>query len=238
MPQVEKLAKAQLIEIDLNSGEEGSHSESAPRKVVTVQFNPQTLKLSSSNQRVGGGQHGGAASQYVGRATTTLSMELLFDVTSFTEQNAIIETNDVRQLTSEVAYFITPRDVGLKNQGKTEYVPPGVRFSWGSFLFDGVMDSMNETLELFSADGRPLRASVSITLSKQEIQFNRNSINVGVGSGKAVGVQPQNAAFQGDSIQGMASRSGRLGDWKQIAAANNIEDPRRLSPGTLIDLNK
>ena len=46
-----------------------------------------------------------------------------------------------------------------------------MRFQWGSFLFEGVMDSMDETLEFFSADGRPLRAKVSISITSQDIQF-------------------------------------------------------------------
>ena len=34
----------------------------------------------------------------------------------------------------------------------------------------------------------------------------------------------------------MAGAAGQY-DWKSIAAANGIEDPLRLSPGQLIDLN-
>jgi nucleoid-associated protein YgaU len=38
-------------------------------------------------------------------------------------------------------------------------------------------------------------------------------------------------------VQGMASGLGRANDWQSIAAANNIENPRLLQPGQLIDLN-
>ena len=43
-------------------------------------------------------------------------------------------------------------------------------------------------------------------------------------------------AKQGDTLQGMAAQNGQS-DWKGVAAANGIEDPLRLSPGQLIDLN-
>src|SRR5262249_59504784 len=71
---------------------------------------------------------------------------------------------DVRELTKKVAYFITPKKVSK------EYLPPAVRFQWGSFHFDGIMDSMEESLEFFSSDGVPLRASVSLSLSQQRIE--------------------------------------------------------------------
>jgi hypothetical protein len=34
----------------------------------------------------------------------------------------------------------------------------------------------------------------------------------------------------------MAARQGKAADWKAIAQANNIENPRQLSPGTLVDM--
>ena len=34
----------------------------------------------------------------------------------------------------------------------------------------------------------------------------------------------------------MAAKNGK-GDWQSIAAANGIEDPLRLTPGRLVDLN-
>lgn len=234
MPQANKLEKAKIIEIEWDK--QGQVQE-LPDKEVTVQFNPQSLKLSFSNQRVGGDQRGGAPSQFVGRGTTKLSLQLWFDVTVLAEANVKNEKNDVRQLTADVAYFITPKKKGKNKKGKDEYIPPGLRFIWGSFLFEGVMDSMDETLELFSADGRPLRANVSISISRQEIQFNRKAIAAGNGAGNTPGVSPQQSSQQGDSIQKIAAREGRTQEWKEIAAANNIEDPRQLTPGTLLDLN-
>ena len=73
------------------------------------------------------------------------------------------EEDDVRKLTGKVAYFITPKQEGDK------FVPPAVRFIWGSFQFDGIMESLEESLEFFSSDGRPLRASVTINLTQQKI---------------------------------------------------------------------
>jgi hypothetical protein len=233
MPQPATVTKAILEEIAWN--EDGTVREVRDRDAqsVEVQFNPQTLRVNFTNQKSGGDQSGGAAIQFVGRGTTTLTLELWFDVTVLPEGK---ETpDDVRRLTQKVAYFITPKEEDRHNDN--QFIPPGVRFIWGTFLFEGVMDSVNETLEFFSEDGRPLRASLAITISRQEIQFQfRDSANQAGGVSPA-GTQPQHPARAGDSVQQMASRAGRPNDWRAIAAANNIENPRHLAPGTLVNLN-
>ena len=113
-------------------------------------------------------------------------------------------------------------------------VPPGVRFSWGSFLFDGMVEGMEETIEFFSPEGKALRASITLTMSQQKIliaEFEEDS-NVS----ELPGHKPLTRAKAGDSVQNMAAKKGN-GDWQSIAAANGIEDPLRLPPGQLIDLN-
>lgn len=238
MPEEIKIQKARIVEIAWDKQGQVQELPRKKRKDFEVQFNPQSLKVAYSNQKVGGDQRSGAPSQFVGRGTTKLTIELLFDVTVQSTANIENEKNDVRQLTADVAYFITPKQVGRNKKGEDEYVPPGLRFIWGSFLFEGIMDSMNETLELFSADGRPLRASVSISLSKQEIQFNRLAMAAGNGTAKTAGVIPQRPAEQGQSVQDIAASTGRPEDWPKIAAANNIENPRQLTPGRMIDPNR
>ncbi len=43
-------------------------------------------------------------------------------------------------------------------------------------------------------------------------------------------------ARAGNTLQGMAAASGRGGNWQNIAAANGIENPRRLAPGQFLDM--
>jgi hypothetical protein len=42
-------------------------------------------------------------------------------------------------------------------------------------------------------------------------------------------------ARAGDTIQGAAARAGAR-DWKAVAVANGIENPRRVEPGALLNL--
>lgn len=226
MPEATTLAKAQLVEIELGDGDNPSR-EANLDATVTVQFNPETLKVGYSNTMEGGDQTGGSAVQFVSKSSTKLSVELWFDA------SAMADEDDVRRLTKKVNNFITPAPRG---EGMA---PPAVRFAWGSFLFEGVVDSMDETLELFSADGRPLRAKVSLSISSQDIQFHEPPPPSSGGS--VPGTSPQQQARDGDSLQTMmgrnaGGRSGGADGWQSVASANGIEQPRRLAPGTFVDL--
>jgi hypothetical protein len=221
------LAKARLIELT-----EDFSAELPGGKAVKVQFNPESMKVSFANQIVqpqGGDQAAGnAGRQFVGAGTTKLAITLWFDVTAMTEA----PLDDVRRKTADVVHFITPKP---SKSDSTKLAPPGLRFSWGSFLFDGMVESLEETLEFFSPTGKPLRAQVALTLSQQKILVAKFD---GDGrQGRRPGQHPFTPARAGDSLAGLAAANGKGGDWQGIAAANGIEDPLRLNPGALIDLN-
>ena len=229
MPESVKLEKAELRQLD---AEFKNEIESA--NWTKVQFNPETLKVSFANQietpQGAGDQSGSPPRQFVGAGTTKLSLQLWFDITQPTPEG-LPEENDVRKLTQRVAYFITPKEEGGK------FVPPAVRFIWGSFQFDGLMESLEENLEFFSPEGRPLRASMTVNLSQQKItKFTIKDVASPAGGAKP-GTRPLTEAPANKSLQSMADGQGKGGDWQSIAAANNIENPRLLQPGQLIDMN-
>ena len=241
MPDVTNLAKAELHELDANF-----QNEINRQNWTTVQFNPETLKVSFSNQVVvpsgGGDQKGTPGMQFVGAGSTKLSVQLWFDITAPTPPSAgpsqasagAGQVDDVRKLTQKVAYFITPKQA---QDDQNKFIPPGVRFIWGSFQFDGLMDALEESLEFFSSEGKPLRASVSFSLSQQKIQkfaFRGGSPLAGLG---AAGTNPLVRAAAGATLQGIADNLGKGGNWQAIASANGIENPRSLQPGQLVNTN-
>lgn len=241
MPEAPKLVKAELHELDADF-----KNEINQERWTTVQFNPETLKVSFANQLAtpngAGDQRGTPARQFVGAGTTKLSVQLWFDVTAEVPRGAMppgkTSVDDVRQLTQRVAYYITP----VKNKANPpQYVPPAVRFLWGSFQFDGIMESLEESLEFFSSEGKPLRASITLNISQQKIQefAFRDTGQTGGGGGKAAtpGTKPLTQAPAGSSLQGLNNTQGSGASWQAVAAANNIENPRQLAPGQLIDLN-
>lgn len=235
------IAKAELRELQ-PSGQESRDNK------VTVQFNPETLKVSFANQVVppatsgtGTDQRGTASTQFVGKGTTKLSVQLWFDVTS-APYDAEDSISDVRELTKKVAYFITPKD-SSDEPGKK--IPPAVRFVWGSFQFDGVMESLEESLEFFSPEGVPLRASLTLSLTQQNIQFAFAQPQAAQGGtargagpgGRPPGTSAMTQAPAGATLPGLAAAQGRGTDWQSIGQANGIENPRFLAPGQLIDFN-
>ena len=228
MAETDNVIRAELRELKSDGTETGYR--------VPVQFNPETLKVSFSNQLEAKGDQGGTSTtQYVGKGTTKLSVQLWFDVTG-PERQGQTPAKDVRDLTKQVVFFITPKEAP---DDKTKVVPPGVRFLWGSFKFDGIMESLEESLEFFSPEGRPLRASISLSLSQQKIEFLQEPVKdpAGAGGKGAPGTKPLAEAAVGDTLQGLASGLGKAQDWQKIASANGIENPRMLRPGQLINMN-
>lgn len=230
MPQPPTIAKAYLQEITWNK--EGKVI-SEGRK-ISVQFNPETLKVAISNQIVGDDNKGGSAIQFASRGTTKLTFDMWFDVTAPQPDNKA-ET-DVSGLTREIALFMQTKN--KTNGKKAKYTPPGVRFQWGSFLFEGVMDSMNETLEFFSEEGKPLRASVSVSLTKQDVDIRPPSQpNAVAANMPSPGTQPHRQSNEAETVHdGITQQGGHPEDWQPTALDQGIEDPLRVPVGTPITI--
>lgn len=205
-------------------------------KTIEVQFNPESLKLAYATQKAGNDQSGGASTQYVGQGTTKLSFDLWFDVNAPAPSQVGVNgerVNDVRKLTQQVIYFIEPKETS----DKKKFLAPGVRFSWGdAFVFDGTVESIGETLDLFDADGRPLRAQLSVSLTKQKIVIkldDKVAANVPGMPGPPPGTFVTEPARQGATVQSMAAARG-IDDWRPIAQLNGIEQPRLPTVGVTL----
>jgi hypothetical protein len=205
MPELE-IQHAKLIELkdDLSDVMPGGKS-------LTVQFNPESLKLSYANQVKeqpnasgggGGGAAGGnqsqgsAARQFVGTGSTKLSVQLWFDVAAATSAPFIVD--DVRRITAQVLYFIKPKPAPAGARDTAQRTPPGLRFSWGNFLFDGIVEGMEESVEFFSPKGEALRASITLNMVQQEILVPAFS-----GNGAVPGARPLWPAGGGQSLQAL-----------------------------------
>ena len=139
----EPVAKAQLRELDASFEREINKA-----RWVTVQINPHELRTSFSHEL---------------GPTTRLDLQLTFDVEAPAARGGRAP-DDVRRLTERVAYFATPRTVRGGAPAR-----PAVRLAWGTFQFDGHVEALEETLEAFSPDGRPLRATLALSLARAHI---------------------------------------------------------------------
>lgn len=232
-------AKAKLVTIDEYAT--GKAPAQKGKIVIEVDFNPQTLKLAFQSQTKGEKQVKSKGVQYVASSSSTLNVELIFDSTQ-THNKEYLAGTDVRKKTKAIADAVMPFD----NDAKTNVVQPLVRFEWGSFLFEGIVTGMSETLEYFSAQGVPLRATVALTLTRPSAAVllgeaaapnKTTTAPPGSAASGTPDTTPKTPTPAGDSLQKAAARNGSSSDWRSIANANNIDNPLRLPMGKPLDLN-
>jgi hypothetical protein len=123
---------------------------------IVVQFNPVSLQYEVSNS-LNQQNRDATRRQIVTQSNARLSVELQFDTTS--------NGTSVRELTLPIKRLLRPDEADTRDTA--DIVPPVVRFEWGTFLFSGLIESYREMLDFFSAEGVPLRAQVSLSMTHQ-----------------------------------------------------------------------
>ncbi len=189
---------------------------------LTVHFNPASLVYSVENSVAQ--QSGGPKKvQYVAQFSGKLTMDLQFDSTD--------TGSDVRLVTNQVAMFMqasgnasaaaqnaAPPSADGNSPGPPPKAPPVLLFQWGTYQFQGIMDSFKETIDFFSAEGVALRALVSIGLSRQDSVFDEGANLYDAGS-----VVPSSST---DSALSMATRGGDPTATRKLGADNGLESLR------------
>lgn len=122
---------------------------------------------------------------------------------------------DVRNLTNRIAALQEP----TQGQGEKRD-PPKCLFSWGGFQYTGVLSNLEQRFTLFLDTGVPARANLALTFtatpSTIEIMENAGLDNCR----KLVVVNSS------DRLDVLAfHQTGQAARWRDIAAANDIEDP-------------
>jgi hypothetical protein len=209
------IAKATLTALPKKPGDNGT----------PVHFNPASLVYSVENSVVQ--QSAGPKKvQYVAQFSGKLTMDLQFDTTD--------SGTDVRTVTNKVALFMqasgnasataqnnAPPNSNGNTPGPPPKAPPVILFQWGTYQFQGIMDSFKETIDFFSNDGIALRALVSIQLSRQDNVFDQTAkFSLATTAGSLV---PSSTS---DSALSMATRGGDPTAMRQLGAANGLESLR------------
>ncbi len=244
-----ELAKATLQEIE--SGRAGKPIGHP----IDVQFNPATLQVKLSNTIEGGDSRKRQTRQYIGKSSTRLSFDLIFDTAEDSSDPA--KPTSVRERTHMVERFLLPKKDGNKE------VPPKVRFHWGHLIFDGIISDLTIDFELFAPNGTPLRAKMGVSIEEQDpkFQFLESGPGAYKDSGAAKGNQSRDAtktkpapgtpgssgspptatdrtaqALQGESAADFARRMG-LDPTKWRSVVPKGADPLALPAGLEIDFD-
>lgn len=186
---------------------------------VIAQFNPSEYTLTKTvkievvpNKGADGGQQ-----HFIRGESEKLSFDLFFDST-LTGGSVFPQTEALHAL--------------AMIEGPLHSVPP-VFVIWGPFFFKAIVESVRRRFTLFNPAGLPLRAIVSINLveHKSEEEMARKTNMQSADHSKRYVVR------RGDTLSRVAAQQYRdPGQWRRIAAANGLDNPRRLVPGTVLVL--
>ncbi|MCT4593113.1 MAG: LysM peptidoglycan-binding domain-containing protein [Anaeromicrobium sp.] len=205
--------KAKIIVMDKNEKE---------IKTISVLFNPSEYSISSANNIKSQDIKGldGTSEQFIGGASQTLSMKLFFDTYTM-KTDSKKDYKDVRDFTKEIK--------NLMNIYSDDHTPPLCAVTWGSLYFKGYLESLNERFTMFSNEGVPLRAHLDVTFKKVETveEFLKGASFQSADRTKA------RVLKEGEQLWTIASNEyDEAGNWRPIAKANNIDNPRKVKPGT------
>lgn len=164
-----------------------------------------------------------------GGQSRVLTLELFYDVTEPARlEGAARFADDVRTETGRMV-ALTRIDPDLQ-------CPPTVEVSWGGagprksdFPFHGVVSSLTQNFTLFSPEGKPLRATLSVAFTEflvKELDLKDTDPEL-----------TTRVARSGDRLDTLAAEHYRdPAAWRLIAEANGIDDPRRIPAGRRLTL--
>lgn len=192
-------------------------------------FNPEKYTVSKSLQLAEVNIPGldSPVVQYVRGQTEKINMELFFDTTDY---GMAYTVKDVRSLTTDIYKL-------LKVNGDL-HAPTRVQLHWGNgghMTSHGtkidpwlVLESVSEEFNLFSPAGIPLRAKLTVsfreawTIEQQLTETPRHSSDR----------TKLHRVVRGETISQIAlTEYSDAEQWRAIADANHLDNPRRLTPG-------
>jgi nucleoid-associated protein YgaU len=188
---------------------------------IVAEFNPQEISISKTVhwQRIPVAESDVMRAQFTHGEPAVLSLDLLFD----TYELGL----DVRLLTDQVERLATVRGHGLLHR------PPVCRMVWGTqgIFFEGVLTSVTSSFTLFSPLGSPVRARLACTFT----EWLSARIEALLQNKQSPDVAKTRVVRRGDTLSGIAAAEyDDPAQWRPIARANGIVDPRRLEPGRVL----
>jgi nucleoid-associated protein YgaU len=164
--------------------------------------------------------------QFIRGQNEKLTLEFFFDTTLETGMGA--NATDVRTRTHNFYQLV-------KIQPKT-HAPPRIRLTWGQNLsFTAIVESVQQTFTLFSPEGVPLRATLTVTFREYKtLEEQLKQLNL-----QSTDHTKQRVVRRGDTLSRIAAEEyDDPGAWRLIAERNEdiIVNPRRLEPGTVLTI--
>ena len=164
--------------------------------------------------------------QFVRGQNEKLTVDLFFDTTAGANGEALKasmgeDALDVRTLT-EPFYQLVKMQPGT-------HAPPRILFTWGpKHSFQAIVESVQQRFDLFSSEGYPLRATLSLSLREYKTLEEQVSELKPLSADKT----KSRIVKRGDTLSRIAAEEyGDARDWRAIAEENKLANPRDLRPG-------
>ncbi|WP_433725865.1 LysM peptidoglycan-binding domain-containing protein [Nocardia sp. CA-129566] len=204
--------------------EKGSLQPGPRRGQIDFQFNPKELSVTKSakwNRDAQKGNKKSGVPEFKGADPAKLTLEMFLDAGP-QQDTKVVDT--VERLFA----CCVPTD---ESHDKKKSSPPWVIFHWGGLTgFTAYVSSVAVKYTLFTAGGLPIRGTATVTI--EEIAADQPKQNPTSG---ALTARTVHTVIAGDTLASIAWREyGDPARWRAIAAANDIDDPMRLRPGTAL----
>ena len=227
---MEQLQKATLI----------ATYHSGDSEIFEVQFNPTEFSLDKGAQIAEIAIPGldSPLLQFVRGQNEKMSLDLFFDTT---EKGMGPGATSVTTLTDHIYELVKIEPAG--------HAPPICTFVWNSKFpgadisahagnqrrtnFQCVIESIKQKFTLFNPEGIPLRATLTLTLREYKtLDQQLHQLNL-----SSPDRTHSHVVQQGDTLPSIAGRYYRKpGEWRHLAEANELEDPRRLIVGAFLTI--
>jgi LysM repeat protein len=196
---------------------------------LTVMFDPEEYAIHRENSFAEMSAPGSQAPilQFAAGKLRTLDMELLLDTL---EDHQAPSGAYVNRAGDDVSKLVT-RLTNLMSIDPTTHAPPTLLFFWGSFQFQCVMSRCSQRVVMTKEDGTPLRARLAVTFS-EFVDPVLEARNIKRETADYTKVRTVRA---GETLPRLAHEvygDARL--WRALAAANALDNPRKLEVGQRI----
>lgn len=209
------------------------------KETINVLYNPQNYTRQKTVNYRPIPQLGADAPivQFQSGGMEILSFELFFDsVSAGSEVGGTVADRakfGVNSLVPTAAGGIDVRDY-TKKVTNLMYIdsdlhrPPELKVEWASLQFKGFLAQCNQRFVRFDEKGQPVRAILTCTFIE-----HRDVEKVSVANPlNSPDTTKYHTVRQGDSLWSLAAEEyGDAGQWRTIAAANGLDNPRRLRTG-------
>ena len=203
--------------------------------IVYFLFNPSELTISKNNDwgpADGKGDSGKGKNipiiVFKKGGAQKMKLQLTFDT--------LEQKLDVRKAYTNLIWKMMMIDESTKNAKSDKSEPPKVEFKWGEISFVGVIKDISQKFTLFLEDGTPVRTTVDVSLEQVTDEYSYPSQRPGDPPPSTRDATIASLSSRLDAIA--ASKTGSSSNYRSVAEASNIDNPKKVAPGTPISVPK